>query len=238
MGALVFLGLLAFTFVALPFKLLWVAKHFLPAEPRPLFWSLLERSWTPTFWLFLAVSSFVLTPIFEELFFRGYCQTRLEEDFGGIGAISIMTLFMTLGHNQYFHLNLLNAGTIITLIPITLGLGYVYWYSRSLIPAVILHMAINIPTKDVYDFLLPVMMVLILIVFRRKWLGMVYDFWQEMVRKGWKAAAFVAATLACIVAIGFEIWPRTFVLIACPGLAIALFVEFQKRHLENGSTRA
>jgi membrane protease YdiL (CAAX protease family) len=97
---LVVLGLLVFALVALPIKLLWMIKRFIPLGPQPAYWALLNNPWTPSFWLFLAVSSVVVTPILEELFYRGYCQTRLEEEFGVVGAIWIVTLFMTLGHDQ------------------------------------------------------------------------------------------------------------------------------------------
>jgi len=67
---LVSFGLIVFALVALPLKLLWVAKQLFPLGPGPAYWALLDKSWTPSFWLFLAVSSFAITPILEELFFR------------------------------------------------------------------------------------------------------------------------------------------------------------------------
>src|ERR1700690_4143540 len=74
---LVFLGLLVFALVALLIKLLSLAKRLIPLESGPAYWALLDKSWTPSFWLFMAVSSFAVTPMLEELFYRGYCQTRL-----------------------------------------------------------------------------------------------------------------------------------------------------------------
>jgi membrane protease YdiL (CAAX protease family) len=229
---LVVLGLLVFSLVALPLKLLWVAKRFIPLGPEPAYWALLDKSWTPAFWLFLAVSSFVVTPVLEELFYRGYCQTRLEEDFGGIGAIAIVTLFMALGHNQYHHLSILSIGTIVALIPLTFGMGYVYWRSRSLLPAMIIHAAVNVPTKGIYDFVLPAAMVAVLILFRQKWLSMVRDLFRSMAGQGWKRAAFVATLLAIAVVIGSEWWPGVFIPLGFLGLAVALFMEFRGRRLE------
>jgi membrane protease YdiL (CAAX protease family) len=222
---LVGLGLVAFALVALPLKLLWVAKRLIPLGPKPAYWALLEKSWTPSFWLFLAVSSFAFNPVLEELFYRGYCQTRLEEDFGGIGAIVIVALFMTLGHNQYHQLSILSLSTIIGMIPLVVGMGYLFWRSRSLVPAIILHGAVNLPTKGIYDFLTPAVMLTVLVLFRHRWLSMVRNFHQEWIGKGWKRAAIVAI----ISVIGFEEWPRVFTPIAFAGLAIALFLEFQER---------
>jgi membrane protease YdiL (CAAX protease family) len=230
---LMLLGFIAFVIIAMPLKLLWIAKRFIPLGAGPAYWALLDKSWTPSFWLFLAVSSFAFTPILEELFYRGYCQTRLEEDFGGIGAMVIVALFMTLGHNQYHQLSILSIGTIFALIPLTLGMGYVYWRTRSLIPSIILHAAVNVPTKGIYDFVLPAVMVAVLILFSHEWLGMMRNFYQEWIGKGWKRAAFVAAMLAVVLVIGFEQWPSVFIPIGFFGLVAALWIDYRVRSLGN-----
>jgi membrane protease YdiL (CAAX protease family) len=224
-------GLVGFALVAMPFKLLWVARRFIPLGSGPAYWGLLDKSWTPSFWLFLAVSSFVLTPVLEELLYRGYCQTRLEEEFGGVGAIVIVTLVMTLGHNQYFHLSFLDIGTLLSMIPLVLGMGYMYWRSRSLIPAMIIHALVNLPTRGIYDFLVPAVMLTALIVFRQRWLGMVRDFCRHAVGKGWKRAAFAATALAITLVIGYECRPGWFIVVALCGLAVALFIESKQRQL-------
>ena len=228
---LVVLGFTVFALVALPLKLLWVAKRSLPLGSGPAFWALLDKSWTPSFWLFLAVSSFGITPVLEELFYRGYCQTRLEEEFGGMGAIVIVTLFMTLGHNQYHQLNALSIGTIIALIPIILGMGYVYWRSRSLVPAIILHMIVNFPTKAGYDFILPALMAGSLILFPTKWLNMVRDFYSEWTKRSWKKTAFPAAAVATVLVVGFESWPVLFTEIGFLCIGAALWLECRDRKL-------
>ena len=228
-GTLVILGLVAFALVALPVKLLWVARHFFSLGQGSPFWALLDKNWTPSFWLFSAVASFAVTPVLEELFFRGYCQTRLEEDFGGVGAIVIVTLFMTLGHNQYHHLNILSIATIVTMIPLFFGMGYLYWRTRSLLPSIILHAAVNFPTKGIYDFLLPVVMIGVLILFCRKWLSMVQDFYQQVIGKDWRKAAFMASAFAVVMVIGFETWNSVFITLAFLGLVIAIFIEFREK---------
>jgi membrane protease YdiL (CAAX protease family) len=50
--------------------------------------ALFDTSWRRwEFWLFTAVLSWALIPVAEELFFRGYCQRRLAEDWGDGPAI-------------------------------------------------------------------------------------------------------------------------------------------------------
>jgi membrane protease YdiL (CAAX protease family) len=226
---LIVLGIVAFALVALPIKLLWVTKQFIALGQGSPFWLLLEKKWTASFWLFMAVASFAYQPVIEELFFRGYCQTRLEEDFGGIGAVSITALFFVLGHNQYHHLSILSIGNMIALIPCALGLGYVYLRSRSLIPGIILHAALNVPTKGIYDFLLPAIMIAVLILFYSKWVGWVQNFWRQVVSSGWKRAALAGTLILVVINSYFERWPFVFAPIVLAAFAIALLFEFRWR---------
>ncbi len=226
---LIALGLLAFALVVLPIKLLWVTKQFIALGQGSPFWLLLEKNWTASFWLFMAVASFAYQPVIEELFFRGYCQTRLEEDFGGIGAVIITALFFVLGHNQYHHLSVLSIGNMIALIPCALGLGYVYLLTRSLIPGIILHAALNVPTRGIYDFLLPAIMIAVLILFYPKWVGLVQNFWRQVASSGWKRAALAGTSVLVVVNFCFERWPFVCAPVALAGFAIALLFEFRWR---------
>jgi len=227
--SLIVVGLIAFALVALPQQLLLVTNRFIPLGPEPPFWKLLDRNWTLSFWLFLATASFALTPCLEELFFRGYCQTRLEENFGGVGAILMVSLFMTLGHTQYHHWSILSIGQIISLIPLTVGMGYVFWRTRSILPAIILHGADNVPTKGIYEFLLPATMVAALILFRRSWWAEVQTFCRELAGKAWRGPALGGTLFAIVMTVGFEAAPGVFVPLAILGLSVALIVEFMGR---------
>jgi len=229
LSTLIPLALITFALVALPNRLLWVARRFVPLGPEPAFRALLGRQWTPSFWLFLAVSSFAVMPVLEELFFRGYCQKRLEEDFGGVGAIVIVTLFMTLGHNQYYQWSVLSTGQVVTLVPMVLGMGYVFWRSPSIVPAVILHAAVNVPTKGIYDFLLPAAMVVSLVLLRRSWWSEVQKFCRAVGDLEWKMAVLGGALFAVAMTIGFEAKPNVFVPLAFFCLAVALISEYRDR---------
>jgi membrane protease YdiL (CAAX protease family) len=226
---LIVLGMVAFALVALPIKLLWVAKQFIALGQGSPFWLLLEKKWTASFWLFMAVASFAYQPVIEELFFRGYCQSRLEEDFGGIGAVSITALTFVLGHNQYHHLSILSIGNMIALIPCAFGLGYVYLLTRSLIPGIILHAALNVPTKGIYDFVPPAIMIIVLILSYRKWLNLVQDFCHQAASPGWKRPALAGTLVLVVVSFCFERWPFEIAPVVLAAFAITLSFEFRRR---------
>ena len=227
---LVAIGLLGFCLVALPFKVLWIVQQHVSLGAGSFWWTLFARSWTPSFWLFFAVGSFVLVPVIEELFFRGYCQSRLEEDFGGSSAMVIAALFFVFTHGQYHQASILSAATMLCMVPMALGIGYVYLRTRSLVPCIALHAALNFPTKGTYDIVLPVVMILGLVAFRRHWLRAVRDFGRRM--PGIDAlATLVGVFCAVAVAAGFQRWPGVFVPLASGGLAVALFMEYRERLL-------
>lgn len=233
--ALIAQGLLAFALVMLPLQLLVLARKFIPLGPDPFMWTLTARvDWTPAFWLFMAVGGFAFTSLLEEIFYRGYCQTRLEEDFGGIGAIFIVALFLALGHNQYHHLNVLSIGIIVCAALGFLGMGWVYWRTRSLIPAMVLHAAMNVPTKGLWVFLLPAILVVVLILFHRQWRGMAREFLTQASNSGWKRAASWGTAIAIAMVIGFETRSDIFVPVAVLGLAAALVIALRQK-LKNKS---
>lgn len=87
-------GVVLFAFAGLPMVLLALTNTLVPlGEQAPWREALFSMNWsTPAFWLFMAVGSFGLVPVLEELFYRGYCQTRLAEDLGAPAAILAVSL--------------------------------------------------------------------------------------------------------------------------------------------------
>jgi membrane protease YdiL (CAAX protease family) len=63
--------------------------------------ALFDTSWRRwEFWLFTAVLSWALVPVIEELFYRGYCQRRLAEDWGDGAAIVGVSCLLIFSHGQ------------------------------------------------------------------------------------------------------------------------------------------
>ncbi len=110
---------------------------------RQAFFDMSWRRWE--FWLFSAVFSWALVPVAEELFFRGYCQRRLAEDWGDGPAVVGTACLFTFAHTQYQIPNAYNAGMIASLLTLAIGLGVVFAWTRSLIPSITAHAIINVP---------------------------------------------------------------------------------------------
>lgn len=227
---LALVGLAAVSLVGLGFPLLNFARQVFSLGPHPgLLDSFMNQPWTLEFWLFLSVASFGFQPMIEELFFRGYLQTRLEEAYGSMGAIAIVSVLVALGHNQYHQLTVMGVGTIAALLIFNVGVGFVYWRYRSLLPTVIMHGLINLPTKGYYEWIALGTTLVLLVVFRRAWLTEVRKLFDALRATGWKAQSLFAALLIAGASIGFETSPRLFAALATLGLLAALLIEARDR---------
>jgi membrane protease YdiL (CAAX protease family) len=119
---------------------------------RQAFFDMSWQRWQ--FWLFAGVLSWAGAPFFEEIFYRGYCQRRLAEDWGDGPAIVGAACLFTLAHTQYQRLDAYNAGMIGGLLLSAIGFGVVFAWTRSLIPSMIAHAIFDIPMTTVWQGLL------------------------------------------------------------------------------------
>ena len=110
---------------------------------RQAFFEMSWRRWQ--FWLFAGVLSWGGAPVFEELFYRGYCQRRLAEDWGDGPAIFGAACLFTFSHAQYLRFDAYNMGMTIGLLLCAIGFGAVFAWTRSLIPGMIAHALVDIP---------------------------------------------------------------------------------------------
>ena len=149
---------------------------------------------TPAFWLFMAVGSYGLVPILEELFYRGYVQTRLEEDFGAPVAILATAFLFALSHSQYLILNPFNIGMLLSTIFGALVWGYIFYRTRSLLVTIIAHAIVNIPIRGIGLWVEIVAMLIVIIIARREIVRALADGWSLLrsIPRGWQAVGIVA----------------------------------------------
>jgi membrane protease YdiL (CAAX protease family) len=108
--------------------------------------AIFDTSWRRwEFWYFVGVLSFGFVAVAEELFFRGYCQRRLSEDWGHGPAIVCVACLFTFAHSQYLLPNAYSVGMIASLLVFAVGVGVVFAWSGSLLPSIVAHAILNTP---------------------------------------------------------------------------------------------
>jgi membrane protease YdiL (CAAX protease family) len=144
---LVATGLVLFAAGALPTRLVDVLGVVVPLGPRADFQeAVFARPWDLPFWVLVAVGSFGLVPVVEELFFRGYVQTRLTEDLGAPAAVVATALFFVLSHGQYYlQPSPRNALVLAASLVQALAWGYVFARTGSLVAPILAHALVNLP---------------------------------------------------------------------------------------------
>ncbi|MFW9778985.1 MAG: lysostaphin resistance A-like protein [Candidatus Heimdallarchaeota archaeon] len=169
MARLVYIGIIAFSLGFIPTIVMRIAREQLGNSSEffrlPITQDVLSNAtWSVEFWIYMAVGSFILPPILEELFFRGYVQTRLSEDFGEAPAILLTTLFFSFGHVQYLYFGFFGLGTILVNFLSIFLFGYLYYRTKSLVPGIIAHVIVNFPTRDITTYVLLVLMIGIILL--------------------------------------------------------------------------
>lgn len=108
-------------------------------------WHILEGPWNGSFWVFMLVSSIVIPPIVEEIFFRGYMQSRFHSVFKPGQAIFLTAFIFTLFHTQYFKWATVHLLMLLALFIGAWLLSFVRYKSGSILPGLIAHALVNIP---------------------------------------------------------------------------------------------
>lgn len=88
--------------------------------------------------LFLLIFSIgIVTPIFEEIIFRGLIQRAISDKFGYVSGIVSASLFFTFLHVQY------ELISILFVLSISILLGLTRHYTKSLVLPIVIHVIFN-----------------------------------------------------------------------------------------------
>lgn len=162
-------GLATAAFFEWPVVGISVVNSIHPGPTAPWRQALMAMSmWRWQYWLFTGVLSWAGAPFFEELFFRGYCQRRLAEDWGDGPAIFGAACLFTFGHSQYFRADPYNMGTLAGLLLSAIGFGLVFAWTRSLIPAIVAHAVFDVPMSTAWQGVLLAGLVIGALLVRRR----------------------------------------------------------------------
>ncbi len=146
LGQLVAIGLTLGAVGLIPINAVFVLDDIYDLGAGTPFWDLMAIvPWDGHFWMLMAVASFGLVPILEELAVRGYAANRLGETFS-IGASSLLTAFVfAVAHAQYLSPNLLLLSMLGAVLFFAICAAYVTLRTGSILPAILAHVMINIP---------------------------------------------------------------------------------------------
>jgi len=223
------IGVLLFAVGGLLPRLLVVLKDYLPLGRGPQHWELLQDPGSVGFWLYMAVSSYGLVPILEELFARGYVQTRLAEDFGPPAAILMTALFFALSHTQYFIASVLGVGMLTAIFFGAILTGYVRHRTGSLLPGIVAHALGNVPVRGLGQ---PVMLALLLVLIVL-WRHVMARHAAELTRDVLVSEAIkpiIAATVVLMVVLSQVMMaPALLPYTAAAALALALLLELREK---------
>ncbi|SIO13381.1 CAAX protease self-immunity [Parasphingorhabdus marina DSM 22363] len=137
--------------IAIPLHLLsilprWYHFTIAPLGDTPAIWNLIYGSeWTAEFWIFMAISSFVVVPVVEELFFRGYVLGSLGQRFSPVWAIVLSALIFAIVHTQYVRPDGFALFNLATVFLVGGVCAWSVYATRSLIPALVSHAFGNLP---------------------------------------------------------------------------------------------
>jgi membrane protease YdiL (CAAX protease family) len=168
--ALIGLGLIAGCLTSLPSRLIMVAHDWLQlGETAPWRAALLGAQWDLDFWLLMAVGSFGLIPFVEELFYRGYVLKRLRASMSMASALVLAASLFAFSHAQYLRVDALNVVTLASVVFSGLVYGLVVLHARSLWPAIIGHVIINVPVLASLNLVVAAAMLLFLVLSWPQW---------------------------------------------------------------------
>ena len=190
-ATLLAIGVLAWAIGDLANKVLWIVDAQLDiGQSVPWREALINSERSAGWWALMAVGSFALVPVVEELFWRGYVQSRLALSLGVGPSIVITATMFTLSHAQYHHLDMYHMATIGSVFLSALTLGWVFHKTNSLLPPMIMHAMLNFPVGPISMWLaLGVMLALVVIYWRSIEVEMT-DFLDQMTSSPWGPIAW------------------------------------------------
>lgn len=236
LSALVLTGVALFAFVNLPTRILEQINLLYPlGEQAAWRQTLLTMNWSSwEFWLLMAIGSFGLIPILEETFYRGYVQTRLEEDLGPMAAILCTACLFAFSHGQYLMFNVYNVSILAITVLEAIAWGYVFYRTRSLLPTILAHMLVNFPVRGAAAWGLLLAMVAISVIARREIGAYIHSFLSMLKDTPSKWLAIGAALLGAGYAVGNALADDIFFLLGLLFFVLALVFEWMERRKSKG----
>lgn len=177
------IGVVLFCFAALPVNIAWALNDYFGFGEGAAHYAVLKA--LPRdfgYWLYMAIGSFLLVPIFEEIQFRGYMFPRLSASFGPIAALILTSVAFTVVHRQYLTGDPFGAIMAVCILFQAMCGTYVTYRTGSLVPAIVAHGIGNQPLllEDWYPNTLVIfLMAAVAWSYRRQVIDYLRAFWRD-----------------------------------------------------------
>lgn len=168
-GRSVWIGVLASAPALIVMKLLLAVNARVPLGTPPGAWVVFDGPWSPAFWAFMAVGSYGLVPVLEEMVYRGRMLPLLEARCGSRMAALLTGVFFGLIHGQFYRADLLNLTMLMSLVVAGVAFGLVALGTRSLVAPIVMHALMNVPIAPPFD-LVAVAVAIVLLLPGLRWL--------------------------------------------------------------------
>jgi membrane protease YdiL (CAAX protease family) len=137
----------------------------------PPIWDVIYASeWTPSFWVFMAIASFALIPLVEELFFRGYVLGSLAKRFSPNAAVLLSALIFMAVHVRYAQWDAFALFNWTSIFLFAAAAALIVYRTSSLLPAISMHVYVNLPRPlswSLYELALVIPVLFILFAMMR-----------------------------------------------------------------------
>jgi membrane protease YdiL (CAAX protease family) len=175
-----FVGLVTYVFLQTPVQLLVLLRRYLELPGGPPIWNAIENaSWNAGFWMFMLASSIVLPVVVEEIFFRGYAQTRLITVFRPLTAILMISVVFILAHTQYLDGTFVGTSRIVTGIWWAALLGVARYRTGSLAAPMLAHALSNTPMRAAFELPMFILLVLAAIALWPRFKPLLFSPWRQ-----------------------------------------------------------
>lgn len=189
---------------------LWI-HNIVDLGQEPISWMVFNRSWNLEFWIFMAIGSFILIPIYEEIFYRGYIYHVFVKYFGEIG-IMFSTLLFTLVHMQYYIFDTFNILMLTSLLLMSLAMSLSIYFTKSILAPIIIHSLMNIPISYPFDGIIIIIMIVILTYFRKEFVSLALETIQIFKRIEFRKH-FNVLLILILFPIGLIVIPNLFIIL-------------------------
>ena len=204
-------------------KILWILDaEFELGQAVPWREALFNAEQSPGWWFLLFVGSFGLVPILEEIFWRGYVQSRLQQFLSPTAAIVLTATMFTFSHSQYHHLDLYHISTIIGVFINSLVIGWLFHKTRSLVPVIVMHALLNFPVFGIWSY---VVLALMSVVIALYWLPIKQQCMEAtgyLKAHGLTILDMAGALLLALIMLSLSQWPTHFMLLAAVTMVLAV----------------